>query len=855
MKTSNSYNKSNKQFWIIVVLIGVVLSIATCFWSTSYDIKNAQTKLSSTIEFIKERYASTTKYNDTAIARSLIRSSVSVGELENESDFSSSEVLKEYCDNLWLTGISVLDNDGNLIVEYTTDGTGFNEFKSALEFSAIKDSASHLDKTYINRLTLIDDSYVDIAAHGISDGSGILIAYRHTLAEFANKSTLSVQSLLNGFDAESNGTIFIVNDNKIIASNEESLVGKDITDSNFLAGVRYNNSANTLVKTASLTGSNEVFGMYSHGRDNYVYAYLPKSDVYSTMARNVMAIIFTYVIFVAFVEILRYRSNKNFLEQQAVQEEKYKKELEEKNKALELSIEHEAIANKSKREFLFNMSHDIRTPMNAIIGFTSLAATHVDNKEQVLDYLKKISISSQHLLSLINDVLDMSRIESGKVKIDEKVVHLPDLIHDLRSIIQSNVSAKRLSLLIDTMDVYNEDIITDPLRLNQVLLNILSNAIKFTPSGGTISIQIIQKNTGIKDIADFEFRVKDTGIGMSEEFKEHIFEEFAREETSTVSKTQGTGLGMAIAKRIVDLMGGTIEVNSEQGVGSEFVVKVRFKVADTKIEHKTIEQLEGIRALVADDDTDCCLNVCKMLRTIGLRPDWTISGKEAVIRAKDAIEQNDAFSVYIIDWMIPDMNGVEVVRNIRKFIGEDTPIIILTAYDYTDIEQEAKEAGVTAFCSKPLFMSELREVLEKPFALKEEANEPVHNNFEGKRVLLAEDNELNKEIAYEILKELGLSVDTVEDGKQALQAIELHDANYYDLVLMDVQMPNMDGYEATKAIRSLTDKDKANVIIYAMTANAFEEDKNNALDAGMNGHIAKPFDVRQLSEILSNILK
>ena len=675
------------------------------------------------------------------------------------------------------------------------------------------------------------------------------------MAEFANKSTLSVQSLLDGFDAESNGTIFIVNDNKIIASNEESLVGKDITDSNFLAGVRYNNSANTLVKTASLTGSNEVFGMYSHGRDNYVYAYLPKSDVYSTMVRNVMAIIFTYVIFVAFVEILRYRSNKNFLEQQAVQEEKYKKELEEKNKALELSIEHEAIANKSKREFLFNMSHDIRTPMNAIIGFTSLAATHVDNKEQVLDYLKKISISSQHLLSLINDVLDMSRIESGKVKIDEKVVHLPDLIHDLRSIIQSNVSAKRLSLLIDTMDVYNEDIITDPLRLNRVLLNILSNAIKFTPSGGTISIQIIQKNTGIKDIADFEFRVKDTGIGMSEEFKDHIFEEFAREETSTVSKTQGTGLGMAIAKRLVDLMGGTIEVNSEQGVGSEFVVKVRFKVADTKIEHKTIEQLEGIRALVADDDTDCCLNVCKMLRNIGLRPDWTISGKEAVIRAKDAIEQNDAFSVYIIDWMIPDMNGVEVVRNIRKFIGEDTPIIILTAYDYTDIEQEAKEAGVTAFCSKPLFMSELREVLEKPFALKEEANELVHNNFEGKRVLLAEDNELNKEIAYEILKELGLSIDTVEDGKQALQAIELHDANYYDLVLMDVQMPNMDGYEATKAIRSLTDKDKANVIIYAMTANAFEEDKNNALDAGMNGHIAKPFDVRQLSEILSNILK
>ena len=853
MKTRNKI--FDKLFWIIVIVIGILLLGITCLWSTSYDRKNAEAKLTNTINFIKERYASTSQYNSTAVARSLIRSSVSVNELKDETDFSSSEVLKQYCDSLWLTGISVLDNDGNLLVEYSEDGTGFNEFKSKLEFSAIADSASYLDKTYINRLTLNDNSYVDIAAHGISDGSGILIAYRHTKTEFADKSTLSVQSLLNGFDVESNGTIFIVNDNKVIASNDETLIGKDLSDSNFVAGVRYNNSANTLVRTTSLTSSNEVFGIYSHGRDNYVYAYLPKSDVYATVVRNATAIVFTYVIFVAFVEILRYRSNRNFLEQQALQEAEYKKELEAKNKELELSIEHEAIANRSKREFLFNMSHDIRTPMNAIIGFTSLAATHVDNKEQVLDYLKKISISSQHLLSLINDVLDMSRIESGKVKIEEKVVHLPDLIHDLRSIIQSNVSAKRLSLLIDTMDVYDEDIITDALRLNQVLLNILSNAIKFTPSGGTISIQIIQKNTGIKDRADYEFRVKDTGIGMSEEFMDHIFEEFAREETSTVSRIQGTGLGMAIAKRIVDLMGGTIEVNSEQGVGSEFVVKIRFKVVDNKVEHKTIEQLEGIRALVADDDTDCCLNVCKMLRTIGLRPDWTISGKEAVIRAKDAIEQNDAFNVYIIDWMIPDMNGVEVVRNIRKFIGEETPIIILTAYDYTDIEQEAKEAGVTAFCSKPLFMSELREVLEKPFVLREDVQEVKHENFNDKRVLLAEDNELNREIAYEILKELGLTVDVVEDGKQALDAIDIHDAFYYDLVLMDVQMPNMDGYEATKAIRSLADKDKANVTIYAMTANAFEEDKNNALEAGMNGHIAKPFDIKQLSTVLSNILK
>ena len=258
-------------------MIGILLLGITCLWSTSYDRKNAEAKLTNTINFIKERYASTSQYNSTAVARSLIRSSVSVNELKDETDFSSSEVLKQYCDSLWLTGISVLDNDGNLLVEYSEDGTGFNEFKSKLEFSAIADSASYLDKTYINRLTLNDNSYVDIAAHGISDGSGILIAYRHTKTEFADKSTLSVQSLLNGFDVESNGTIFIVNDNKIIASNDETLIGKDLSDSNFVAGVRYNNSANTLVRTTSLTSSNEVFGMYSHGRDNYVYAYLPKS--------------------------------------------------------------------------------------------------------------------------------------------------------------------------------------------------------------------------------------------------------------------------------------------------------------------------------------------------------------------------------------------------------------------------------------------------------------------------------------------------------------------------------------------------------------------------------------------------
>ena len=592
----------------------------------------------------------------------------------------------------------------------------------------------------------------------------------------------------------------------------------------------------------------------------YSYDFIDVLREHMALFSIIILIIIALVIFLL-VRGIRH-SKKEIKEKEAARmalEEK-NAELAESQKALSDALAVAEHANHAKTAFLNNMSHDIRTPMNAIVGFTALAASHIDNKEQVQDYLGKISVSSQHLLSLINDVLDMSRIESGKVTIEESDVHLPDVIHDLRTIIQSNVTAKQLELFIDTQDVVHEDIVTDKLRLNQVLLNILSNAIKFTPAGGTISFRVIEKPSPVSDLANFEFRIKDNGIGMSEEFQKTIFEAFTRERTSTVSGIQGTGLGMAITKNIVDMLGGVITVNSEEGKGSEFVVELPCRITSVSTKFEPLPELQGLRALVADDDTNTCLSVCSMLREIGMRPDWTNYGKEAVVRAKEAMDQADEFQVYIIDWLMPDLNGIETVRRIRKVVGENTPIIILTAYDWADIEEEAKDAGVTSFCSKPLFMSELRNVLAQPFMEpkdtkpedKKETDE--HFDFSGMRVLFAEDNELNQMIAEAILTEKGLDVEIAKDGVEAVEKMKTAPAGYYDLILMDIQMPKMDGYEAAKQIRAMDDKGKASIPIVAVTANAFEEDKKTALDAGMNGHLAKPYDIAAIMETLKTLL-
>ena len=531
---------------------------------------------------------------------------------------------------------------------------------------------------------------------------------------------------------------------------------------------------------------------------------------------------------------------------------------QELNAKLQVAVEKAESANRAKSTFLSNMSHDIRTPMNAIIGFTTLALSNIDDTDRVKDYLGKTLASSTHLLSLINDVLDMSRIESGKIHLEEVEVNLSDVLHDLKTIVSGQIYAKQLKLYMDAMDVTDEDVYCDKTRLNQILLNLLSNAIKFTPAGGTVSVRVRQLAGKVRGCGQYEFRIKDNGIGMSQEFAQKIFEPFERERTSTVSGIQGTGLGMAITKNIVDMMGGTIEVQTAQGKGTEFTVCVPMRAQTEQRPVEKITELEGLKALVVDDDFNTCDSVTKMLVKVGMRAEWTLSGKEAVLRARQSIEMSDVYHAYIIDWRLPDMNGIEVTRQIRS-LHDDTPIIILTAYDWSDIEVEAKAAGVTAFCAKPMFMSDLRETLmsalgQKPADAVQRLLPEKNADFKGKHILLVEDNELNREIAQEILREYGFLVDSAENGAVAVEKVSTAAPGSYDLVLMDVQMPIMDGYTATRKIRALDDPARAKLPILAMTANAFDEDRRNALESGMNGFLSKPIVIDDLVQELRKIL-
>lgn len=688
----------NKRLAALLIGCGLILFLMTYFSSFSLDLNNAQSMLIETVDSIKEQSANYVKYNETAIAKSLVRQAVAVENVCRE--LQAGKFLEDIVDDYWLTGIVEVDEDGNLLRQYVTDDV---DYEMVMDFvsDALKNVVEYSSETYINRYQLDDNSYVDIACHKTSNG--VVLAYRHVLEQFASNSRLSIQDVLNGYPEKENGTIVVMQKDKIVASNNLDLLVEGSSD--VVEQIRKCNEANTLVRI----NSHSVYGMYSHGRDFYVYIYVNPSMVYNTTVPNVSIVMVFYCLVIGIILFIRNRQNNMFVLERQRQEEAYKKELEDKNRELELAIKQEAKANRSKQEFLFNMSHDIRTPMNAIIGFTSLAQSHLDDKEMLDSYLKKISTSSEYLLSLINDVLDMSRIESGKLKIEKSHVNLPNLLDDIRDIVSSNVQKKQLNFNIYTIDLKDENVLTDPLKLKQVLLNVVANAIKFTPSGGYVNLSLVQKD----DSGNYDFIVEDNGIGISKEFQEHIFEQFSREVTSTVSRVQGTGLGLSISKAIVDMMGGSIAVESDSGKGSKFTISLRFKVTNETTDNK-------------------------------------------IISSNNIIDTN-------------------------------------------------------------------------------------------KKILLVEDNELNYEIAKTVLEEAGFMVDGASNGKMA---VDKASDNEYDVILMDIQMPVMDGYEATKELRKLGNR----APIIAMTANAFSEDRKKAKEVGMDGYISKPIDVKTLVSTIVNIL-
>lgn len=543
----------------------------------------------------------------------------------------------------------------------------------------------------------------------------------------------------------------------------------------------------------------------------------------------------------------------------AIQDVTALKENELRNRiAMKEAFDAADAANRAKSDFLSRMSHDIRTPMNAIMGMTAVAVMHIDDKEYLMECLNKITLSSRHLLALINDVLDMSKIESGRVTLSEEEFDMPKTVESLLAIIHPQIEAKKQNLKVNVSQISHEKVIGDPLRLQQVFVNIMGNAVKFTPEGGTITFSISEKTSHIQGSGCYEFVFEDNGIGMKQEFIEKIFEPFARAENASSQNIEGTGLGMAISRNIVRMMNGDIEVESKLGEGSRFTVRVYLKLQD--VVKESTEYLQELRVLVADDEQDACQNACEILNSIGMYADGVYSGDEAIGKLQDAQESGDEYSVVILDWKMPGKCGIETTREIREKLGEDVPIIILSAYDWSSIEQEAREAGVNAFIAKPLFESRLLYVLKSVIGEQEEEEVTDIDNFEqsdysGKRVLVVEDNDINIEIAEELLSYVGIEVEKARDGQQAVDIVRDRPENYYDLIFMDIQMPVKNGYEAAKEIRESEREDLKTIPIIAMSADAFSDDIQRCLSVGMNAHVAKPIELPKLLEALEKWIR
>ena len=529
----------------------------------------------------------------------------------------------------------------------------------------------------------------------------------------------------------------------------------------------------------------------------------------------------------------------------------------ESHKALKDAYRAAENASRAKTEFLSNMSHDIRTPMNAIVGLTAIAGANIESQDRVVECLGKITKSSRHLLGLINEVLDMARIESGRMSLAEEDFSLPELVDNLLTLTKPAIDEHHHQLEVHVEHIEHEAVCGDSLRIQQVFVNLMSNAVKYTPDGGNITLTIKEKPNGFSELGCYEFSIEDNGIGMTPEFQKIMFEPFSRADDHRTTKVQGTGLGMAIARNIVNLMNGDIQVESAPNKGTKITVTVYLKLQENEKEQE--KELLDLPVLVVDDDKTCCESTVATLQEIGIAGEWVLTGKEAVERCAARHKTGRDYFAVILDWKMPEIDGIATARKIRERVGEDVTIIILTSFDFSEIEEEARAVGVNAFMAKPLFRSRLTATLRQFTSGKKEKNarnyleDFAKENYAGKRILLVEDNELNREIATEIIGMTGVTIDSAENGKIAVEKVMEAPEKWYDLIFMDIQMPIMNGYEATAAIRALAGS-RGKVPIIAMTANAFAEDVQLAKNTGMNEHIAKPLDLNKLNDVLKQWL-
>ena len=698
---------------------------------------------------------------------------------------------------------------------------------------------------------------------------------------------------------ENNNSVYVLDNNgfKLFNANDtELLKGHNVytvlSQMSYLHGSSFAVAKERLARTGScysnavLDGTEYYYALKQMENAQWTLAFLVPAEYVAVNTQKlvniVMAVIvgfatvFSIMAVIAGWFLLREKQQRELqaekktnlrLEQYNVQLTQANDEMRRAQDAAAEALQSAERASKAKTDFLSNMSHDIRTPMNAIMGMATIAKAHVDERERILDCMEKINGASKLLLSLINEVLDMSKIESGRLILSEDEFNVGELLQDLVVMMQPEIKNKQQTLNIHVKNLRHENVKGDTQRIKQVLMNILSNAIKYTPENGRITIEIYEKDPH-NGIGNYQFVFEDNGRGMKPEFLDKIFEPFERASDDEIKRIQGTGLGMSISHKIIQMMGGDIKVESEYGKGSRFTIDMPLVCRDQKPDDKI--EVEGLEVLVVDDDKIACLNTSSCLREIGINSECVYSGSEAIEKVrqhhlaekgifKSMIAEKEYFAV-IIDLKMPQMNGIETTRQIRRFVGADVPIIILSAYDLEEYEAEAKEVKAYGVITKPLYKSKLLQVL-RSFLDEGDQPEPIRPfklsnvDYSGKRILLVEDNELNREIAVEIIGSTGITIDTAINGLDAVHKVAQSEEGFYQIILMDIQMPIMDGYEATRQIRSLQRRDIAHMPIIAMTANAFSEDVTNAIKAGMNYHLAKPIDIGALMGILSKYLQ